>query len=339
MPFLRFFLLGSTIPLLALLLLGIYLQPLSGDLARLGNYSERSWGWNRDQPAIHVRPNDPQLDAQVIVIGDSFSELNMWQSVAADRLGQSFLTFHWSDIGDPACLPAAIAALKRRYAGAQTVVIELVERSFLRRFENSGTRPAKCVGNISTSIHSKEESSQVRRSRYVNPMPDPVYAIRAFLADLANHQGAISSTQTSIVPLDREDLFSNKESGKLLFINEDLVKGEWRPEQIDHCIRSISKLSKLEQELDIAIVLAVVPDKTTTYSGFIKNQVVPRAPSDIWSALNAAGVSSVDLNGLFRMKVGGSVDFYLPDDTHLGSRGYIAMGETIAQDIARRLVR
>lgn len=65
---------------------GFYALPLAsfqGDLTRMGMLPERMFGWTRHQPAI-----DPALmqqsswkDADVLVIGDSFSDGRIWQTL------------------------------------------------------------------------------------------------------------------------------------------------------------------------------------------------------------------------------------------------------------------
>ena len=66
--------------------IGFYTLPLAnfqGDLTRMGMLPERMFGWTRPQPAI-----DPVLmhqsswkDADVLVVGDSFSDGRVWQTV------------------------------------------------------------------------------------------------------------------------------------------------------------------------------------------------------------------------------------------------------------------
>ncbi len=334
MPFLRHFLVAAAIPLLAFLLLGIYLQPLRGDLTRLGNFSERSWGWNRDQPAIHVRGNDPRQDAAVLVIGDSFSAQNRWQSVAAARLGLPITSFQWSDIGGPGCLPVALATLKRQYPRARMLVIEAVERTFVLRFDYAQPDPATCPAAMTTSIYAQDGMTPTRRDRYADPMPDPVYAIRALWADVRNRPGTLSSGPTSIAPLARADLFSNRRSDAILFHNDDLAKGAWRPEQVERAIANARQLSASGRALGLVVTIAVVPDKLTVYAPFLRPGVAVPASANLWRALDAAGVASVGLDERLGGNAGSIVDLYLPDDTHVGSRGYIEMGEAVAAAIA-----
>ncbi len=333
MPFLKYFFLAAALPLLAFMLLGVYLQPLSGDLTRLGNLSERSWGWNRDQAVIHVKPNDAAQDAAVLVIGDSFSELNLWQSVASDRLGARFLTFHWADVGKPSCVGVAIATLKRKYPNSKFVLVEAVERTLAQRFESDGAQPEGCARALSTSIHTQDRATRPSRNKTSDPMPDPIYAVKALAAEFRSHDRTISSGQAFLSPLTRTDLFSNKASAAILFLDEDLVKNQWRQDQVERWLASMKLLQEQGRALGIRVVLVIVPDKTTTYSPYFKEPILAGQRFDIWTALEDAKLDAVSLRRTFREAAADSVDFYLPDDSHLGAQGYILMGEAVARYI------
>src|SRR5438067_5273960 len=75
-----FSLVGVAMPLLVL----HFLQPLSGDLTRLGLLPERAFGWNAEQPTVTGRSATVEKleDADILVIGDSFSVDGIWQAFA-----------------------------------------------------------------------------------------------------------------------------------------------------------------------------------------------------------------------------------------------------------------
>ena len=72
MPFLKYFLVGSLIPVFVVFAIALYIEPLVGDLTRLANVSELSWGWNKLQPTVSIYPDEDEGDVQLLVIGDSF---------------------------------------------------------------------------------------------------------------------------------------------------------------------------------------------------------------------------------------------------------------------------
>lgn len=53
--FARWLLVLVVLPVAGLFALGVYLQPLSGDLTRLGYFSEREFGWNSPQVFFRIQ--------------------------------------------------------------------------------------------------------------------------------------------------------------------------------------------------------------------------------------------------------------------------------------------
>ena len=84
-----------------LALTSVYIQPLSGDLTRMGGYAERDFGWNIPR---NVLSNDFSLSGtydryyDIVVLGDSFSKSGMWQAFLTEKRNLTFTTLHWDDI-------------------------------------------------------------------------------------------------------------------------------------------------------------------------------------------------------------------------------------------------
>ena len=60
------------------------LQPLSGDLTRIGRLPESRFGWNRPQPVLEqaVASVTSPAQANILVLGDSYSINGVWQHAA-----------------------------------------------------------------------------------------------------------------------------------------------------------------------------------------------------------------------------------------------------------------
>src|SRR3990172_13371462 len=103
--------------------LSIYFEPISGDLTRIGHWSERDFGWNKPQPAVYVHANGTSIsNPQVVVLGDSFSHPNIWQSYLAEFLHLEILSFQYQDVG---CVDNWLHWLtETSYPRMRTVVIQ-----------------------------------------------------------------------------------------------------------------------------------------------------------------------------------------------------------------------
>ena len=74
--------------LIPCLIFAWWAEPLYGDLTRVGKWTERDFGPNAAHPIIHVKANGRFLaNPDIMVLGDSFSEKNLWQSVLSDQMG------------------------------------------------------------------------------------------------------------------------------------------------------------------------------------------------------------------------------------------------------------
>lgn len=110
-----------------LLLITLFTWPARGDMTRIGRISERAFGWHSTPPEI---PDDqvrsvPLAEADVLVIGDSYSMFFAWQTslVAA---GYRVTSAHWDQI-KPLCDDFGLWIRRSGFKG-RLVIIESVER-------------------------------------------------------------------------------------------------------------------------------------------------------------------------------------------------------------------
>jgi len=82
--------------------IGLYCLPLAGyegDLTRVSKLPESLFGWNKPQPAIDAQlfKSASWQEADILVVGDSFSETRVWQTVLVKH-GLRVRTEHWTSV-------------------------------------------------------------------------------------------------------------------------------------------------------------------------------------------------------------------------------------------------
>jgi hypothetical protein len=115
--------------MLASMGLSSLLTPVAyGDLTRIGRVSEYQFGWRRSAPDLPLSSLAITRieEANVLVIGDSFSAGGIWQSILT-RSGLRVATAHWDDVG-PICTDFGAWLARSGFTG-HTVIVESIERS------------------------------------------------------------------------------------------------------------------------------------------------------------------------------------------------------------------
>jgi hypothetical protein len=330
MRYIKYFMLTGVLPVLLLFLVGLYIQPVSGDLTRLGNLSERDFGWNAMQQQLPIKKSPQAQQPKVVVVGDSFSIRNIWQSIADDDSRLTFMTFDWSIFSNNIdCLEEWLLSLKDAYPSCDFVIIETIERDFLGRFHSKNKT---CTDNTKKPIKVKQGyTKSVRNSDLRNAMPDPVYAVKSIVNSLHEFEKIEKKKDVFVAPLTRTDLFSNKRSNLILYYENETWKENWKKEEVREAVNKAGHIQRLAAEKGITLIFAVVPDKSTAYASYFKQPTFPAPPPDIWAEFAARGVNQVDLKQILLQAVDSeNQDIYLPNDTHLGSTGYVLMGKAIS---------
>ena len=221
--------------------------------------------------------------------------------------------------------------MKEKYPGVRYVVVEVAEREFIRRFiKVAAGEGDKCSKLVVSSVRPAKLQTDAFRSVAGNNMPDPIYAIKALLNGMKGYENTRRSGDAFISPLSRNDLFSNKESGLIAYYKDDVSKQNWRSEDVSKAIANLKKLSVSAADQGVQIIIGVVPDKSTVYSPFFREALFDANAINVWQEMANNGVPSVDLKQSFMSEAASNVDFYLPNNTHLGNYGYKRMGELIS---------
>jgi len=327
LPYLKWFALPVLVFLAAAIPLNLYFQPLSGDLSRIGHWAERDYGWNQAQPVVSVRANGSAVETpQVVVLGDSFSHPNAWQSYLADSRHLEILSYQYRDVG---CVDNWVRWLKERHlSSVHTVVIETVERSFMALFRNRNTcakREPQWHESAATMLKpSRQQHGLTFDAAYL--VPTLFNSVRAAL-----QPGRIVSGGVVNVPLTTDRLFSNRRANRLLYYSEDDLKMEWTEEDMAAAMQNLRHIQEELAASGLRFILVVVPDKSTIYRPYMADEAGKAYP-DVFTRLKAAKVNSVDLSEHFRKEAGNTIDLYLPNDTHLSTQGYRLMATRVANE-------
>jgi hypothetical protein len=306
----------------------LFVQPVQGDLTRIGNWSERDFGWRAELPAVLLRPQSSRPGAhKVLVLGDSFSASNVWQSLFDPADGISFQTESIDEIG----CPSDLERLMFQHPNVRLFVVETVERLFLSRFREGRLCASRLWGPVPTP------SRELKPKRLSwPPTLDSNYVTRAILnmRRLDIEDGRLLSGNTVSVALDTDRLFSNRHSERLLYLLDD--EGKWVAEAQDvaSAARVLRQWNAVLAAHGRKMLFVLVPDKSTVYRRYFRaNQEGERHYSDLRTVLDDQELWSVDLFQEFALAAATEVDFYLPNDTHLSTRGYRTMSNAISQRI------
>ena len=123
--------------LFALVMQTLFTPVPYGDLSRLGRISEHDFGWRIDPPRVDAAllRGTPIEQADILVIGDSFSLTRRWQSRLVQE-GWGVASTSWLEVGESLCDDFDRWLTDGGFHG-KLVIIESVERLGDARLERS----------------------------------------------------------------------------------------------------------------------------------------------------------------------------------------------------------
>jgi hypothetical protein len=331
MSFIKSFVLGAIVCCTVVFALGSFIEPVSGDLTRLGAVAERSWGWNAPQtkPAIKSRLVTDQ--PSILVIGDSFSDPNIWQTVLENELGRFTQSYSWNAVGNSECLKEKLPKISKQVSQFTDLILEVVERDFVSRF-TGGDLPTTCSAFEIASLGARAAVpvSSEHRPTFALKIQDPVYVLKAIYGEMRDYVRLTPSGDAVIAPLLTDHLFSNRRSAWLLYYAGDFNKNSWQVSQVAAAIKNLKELSDDARSLGIRLTVVVIPDKSSVYAEYVAGPALPVIQYPLWELLAQAGLTSVNVKDLYSNALPSQRDLYLPNDTHLGFNGYTLLAKAIA---------
>lgn len=307
---------------LALLLWTLLTPPFRGDLTRLGRLSETAFGPTLAQPVVPpaLRVSSALQEADVLVIGDSFSVPLRWQSVLVER-GLRVATIGWQALG-PLCADLGEVLRTQGFTGS-AVVVQSVERGLAAHLDAAlacaHTRPQRLQ-----TRHTPRDWDPAgpfglnTRETLFTGLLTQWHTHRARTSpeeELRHATGGADSVRIQRVP-DGCQRFSHRLCERGLFFADDRTSRPFDAALVD-------KLQRLShRHADLSITWVVVPNKSSVYLN-------PRHSPDAAATLEAGGFGP-DLFRLLTETSRQQRDLYLPNDTHLSPAGDRLLGERIA---------
>jgi hypothetical protein len=304
--------------------IGFYFLPMAsfqGDLTRIVMLPESQFGWRKLQPAI-----DPKLmqqssmqEADVLVIGDSFSDSKVWQTALTQR-GLKVRTEHWDSMR--AICTDFTPWLRAQGFRGQFVVLQIIERNIPEGLEKSvACRHMETHTNVSAD----------------SPRSPPAVS---FDPDHTNRSGRISvGIRTALNFMKHEKLSNTSDAGFTMLLNNakvarmkngcelfshrrcdsTLFLGEDKAGEMDGSV--LGNIEKLNARLGgITPIWAFVPNKSTAY-------LYP--DKQFWNEAERR-FGAPNLLRMTRQAIDEkTVDLYPANNTHFSTTGYLLMGEEI----------
>lgn len=307
---------------------GFYFLPLAGfqsDLTRMGMLSETQFGWRKSQPSVEQRwiTQASMQDADVLVIGDSFSESRVWQTVLTQH-GLKVRTEHWDSM-------RAICTDFMPWLGAQGfrgqyVVLQIIERSIVKGLDKS-------VACQHMATHSNISADSPRYPPQVSFDPDLTGRGGRFsvgiqtalnfvkierLSSTGDFKSATLPNGAKIARVKNGcELFSHTHCADALFLGED------KPDEID--TRALQNIETLNARMPgITPIWAFVPNKSTAY-------LYP--DKQFWNGTERRFGAPNLLRMTQQAIQDKTVDLYPANNTHFSTTGYLLMGEEIFKAI------
>jgi hypothetical protein len=311
-------------------LLGLYFLPLAvfqGDLTRMAMLPERLLGWRRVQPAIdqHLFQQSPIAQADVFVIGDSFSDGRVWQSVlAANQL--KVHTLLWGEL--PFVCEDAATWLRAQGFKGRYFVIETNERNLPHRLNDS----LDCKNVLHKEKIGEANARSAPIERFDIDHGDYSSKLSVGLRTAFNTFLFHDWEQSDIdhkVHLQPEVFLKKIKSGCSLFSHRKCDSALFYSPDSEQDVDpgALQKIRAINARLgDMVPIWVVIPNKATTYLYQEKY---------FWNALE----QSVRAPNLLEMNLSaikhGEVDLYPGNNTHYSTRGYLLMGDAILKQIRK----
>ena len=332
------------VQLVALLAVAFTMQPLSGDLTRIGGHREGDFGWNAPQErflkpqflmARSVKRYKQYYD--VVVLGDSFSsdQQKGWENYFVEMTGLSVITFY---LADGITISDIVSSSQYRKTPPKIFIYETVERLSLIRFHEMASQSwplAEVDGN-----NKKIRNIRVREEEYPKiPFPRKMDVdMEQQLSEAASlikksklRPFGYDNEKTKVYPLDRNDLFSSNKPSSLLVLTVDMEKRSTDGDIAMAAVGLRKARSLVERNGVSNFFVMIFPDKLTAYKEHLLKQP-GQMESYIPELAQNYPLPRLDLRFAKALQ-DGATDLYLPNDTHTGYLGHKVAARAVADFI------
>jgi len=324
----KFFALTSFVLLLSYGALGFYFLPLAGfqgDLTRLALLPESQYGQRQNQPAIEAKlfSQATMADADVLVIGDSFSVDYVWQT-ALVKQGLKVRTETWDTVRG-VCNDFMPWLTAQGFKG-KFVVLEIIERNIHDVLQKSLACTAMDTHtNIATDRPRSPPASSFNPD-VANRSGRMSIGLQTAL-NAAHHQQLTDEAAFQSIALDNGTTLAKVQNGCALFSHRRcatalFLTGEKMEDLAEEDLVAVAKLN--ERLTGITPIWAFVPNKSTSYF-YPDKQFWNKAEQ----RFNAPNLLRVNQHAIANQ----TVDLYPANNTHFSTTGYLLMGASIYQTI------
>lgn len=307
---------------------GFYFLPMAsfqGDLTRTGMLPESQFGWRKIQPVIDPKwmQQATLRDADVLVIGDSFSDGRIWQT-ALTRRGLKVRTESWDSLRG-VCEDFAPWLRAQGFAG-KYVVLEMIERNITDGME-------KFVACQKMQSHPNVSADAPRFPSPISFDPDHggfhgrfSVGIQTML-NFRRYETLSSGQDFQSAVLPNDTKVARVRNGCLLFshtrCNDSLFLGTDKASEIETgVLKNIEILNN--RMAGITPIWTFVPNKSTAY-------LYPN--KQFWEQAERRFLAPNLLRMTQQAIQSKTVDLYPANNTHFSTTGYLLMGEEIYKTI------
>ena len=342
--YVRIFLTVLFINVTLILVIAFYIQPLEGELTRLGSYAERDFGWNAPQKKIRGDANIVKAydgKSEVLIIGDSFSTNGVWQPFFREKTGLSYETLNIRKMS----ITDFLESKQFRKYPPRVIILQCVERELVYFFRDMDIICDKKISGevripiqkYSTDPYSEyyEETRKTFHLRNFNLK----YAASVVIHSLIRSITGTDTRNAKRFVLTNNSLFSNRKSNEILVYEGDMNKLSWSKADIEKAACVIRCLQdKVQSAGKTLFIFMLAPDKSTAYADYISTPEF-RNRENIWKYLTYYGINVPRIDILLKTAIDrGEKDIYSPSGTHWSARGYELATEGISEFIKERSI-
>lgn len=302
------------------------------DLVRVGHLPQRDYGAQvPSMPLERIAAPAAGERTDVVVLGDSFSLDNLWQSEFTRLTGQRVATWHFNKVRCTSdWIDKAMAGNLR--AGAKIVIVQSAEREFLKRFRD---KPG-CARDFYPQYNSPVGTAGLPYHWWdIFPM-DIGYLAKVAMNYPAAHRGVgrYRSGKVVVVDLVRPDLFTHLRSTRLLYYTNDELKfSSWSDAEAEAVVARMAAWRQQASAAGITLVFLAVPDKSSVYWPWIKPDQqlpYPEKGERLFTLIGEQLGPQYNLLSYLREQAVVLPDLYGPDDSHFSTAGYRLLAARVA---------